>query len=67
MTNGPIDRSNAPQNPYPKGSALYKLWERREADRRAAELKKKKKKKKVTPKDDSNRRKSIDKYLDSTE
>ncbi len=25
------------ENPYPPGSARYKLWERREADRRAKE------------------------------
>lgn len=32
----------SPENPYPPGSARYKLWERREADRKAKAPKPKK-------------------------
>ena len=63
---GPIERSENPINPYPEGSARWKLWNRREKDRLAKEKPKPKPKPK-TPEDKSKRRKKIDDYLDSTE
>ena len=63
MTNGPIKRSNQPINPYPKGSARYKLWERREADRRKKEAAEEKPKKK-TKEDKSERRKYLDEQIE---
>ncbi len=58
---GTIKKSSNPQNPYPKGSARYKLWNRREKERRDAQKPKKPKPK--TPEDKSKRRKQIDDYL----
>jgi len=46
------------KNPYPQGSARYKLWNRREKARRAKV--KAKPKKPTTPKDKSKRRAYID-------
>ena len=65
MTNGPNKTSSNPDilNPYPKGSARWRITEKRlAAERKAAAAKKKKKKK--TPKDTSKRRKYLDEQID---
>lgn len=65
MTNGPIDRSGSSDhlnNPYKRGTARYRLWARREADKR-----KKNKPKPKTKKDTSKRRKHIDSYLEQAQ
>ncbi len=64
MTNGPNESSKDPKildNPYPKGSARYKLKQRQLDKQRKEEAAKKKKK---TPKDKSKRRKYLDEQID---
>ena len=64
MANGPIERSDKPdENPYKKGTARWRITEKRLAAERKAEAEKKKKKKK-TPEDKSKRRKYLDEQIE---
>ena len=69
MTNGPNESSESHElleNPYPKGSARWKLKKRQLDKKRKAEAERRK----ANPpqkEDKSKRRKAIDDYLDSTE
>lgn len=65
MTSGPNDKSNDPkilENPYPKGSARYKLKQREIDKRRKEEAAKKPRPK--TKEDKSKRRKYLDEQID---
>jgi len=67
MTNGPIERSATPdENPYKKGSARWKIMERRLAEKRKAEAAAAAAKaKEEKPKEDtSKRREYLDKQID---
>jgi len=67
MTNGPIERSATPdENPYRKGSARWKIMERRLAEKRKAEAAAAAAKaKEEKPKEDtSKRREYLDKQID---
>ena len=69
MTNGPIERSATPdENPYRKGSARWKIMERRLAEKRKAEAAAAAaaaKAKEEKPKEDtSKRREYLDKQID---
>lgn len=58
-------RTPYPQNPYPKGSARFKLWARREAKRIKEEREREKAKPKVKE-DKSKRRAYLDKQIEGT-
>lgn len=58
-----IKRTPNPQNPYPTGSARYKLWARREGARLKAERAKVKPKEKQ---DKSKRRAYLDSKIEGT-